>query len=254
MLFVADIGNSQTNMAWFKGDELVARYSEPTVSQRGLGQAMRAGLKENHIDRTDVHGACVASVVPKVEKGFFYFLKAEYRCEPLMVNSSVELGLTIRYEPPEDVGADRLANAVAGKELVGLPLIVGDFGTATTLDVVSAEGEYLGGAIFPGLEMGRQMLHEKTAKLPLVNMEAPPATIGKSTEQSIQSGLLWGSVGAARELAVRMQKELGSGSHLVATGGMAPLIQDLSKFFHMVDADLALKGLRLIFLKNRPPV
>ena len=199
----------------------------------------------------EVSAGVMASVVPAVEKSIGAALAGICHAQLLVVSPSTPLGIRNLYEVPEEVGADRLANAVGGKAMRGAPVIVIDFGTATTFDVISPEGDYLGGLILPGLDMEAQALFDYTAKLPRVSPKRPKRVLGRNTIASIRSGLFWGYVSAIEGLINRLREELGGDWPLVATGSYAPTIASETDLINQVEPDLTLHGLRMIWEVNQ---
>ena len=176
--------------------------------------------------------------------------KRYFGVKPLVVGPGIRTGISIKYDNPREVGADRIVNAVAGHHLYGGPLIIVDFGTAITFDAISAGGEYLGGAISPGLGIALEALIDKTARLPRVETAVPPTVIGKNTVHSIQAGIAYGYRGLVREIVERMKTELGSGTKIVATGGHSLALNEEDGIFDLINPDLTLLGLRLIAERN----
>jgi type III pantothenate kinase len=170
---------------------------------------------------------------------------------PLLVDAGIRTGVRIRYDDPRQVGADRVVDAAAVRALYGLPACVVDFGTGTTFDAVSADGDYLGGAIAPGIGIAAQALFERTAKLPRVELSRPPSAIGRNTPHAIQSGLLFGYVGLVEGMVARFKEELGPETHVVATGGLAEIIAEETDVIDVVDPWLTLHGLRIIYELNQ---
>jgi type III pantothenate kinase len=198
---------------------------------------------------SNVEGVVVASVVPPVDALVRRSLKDQFKKSPLFVTSRTA-GIPVKLKKPSEVGADRLANAVAVKEWFGVPAIVVDYGTGTTFDVVDHKGAYRGGAILPGLGISLRALHEYTAKIPLVKFERIPYAVGRSTDEAVRSGVYHGAIGTTRELLFRIRKELGKKAPAVATGGYCGVFRDTGLFRH-IEPDLTLKGIALIWEKNR---
>jgi type III pantothenate kinase len=197
-----------------------------------------------------VTGAAIASVVPPLTPVFVEICRDYFGQAPLVVDAGVRTGVRIRYDNPLEVGADRVADAAAVRRLYGVPACVVDFGTATTFDAVSAEGDYLGGAIAPGIGIAAQALFERTAKLPRVELTRPPSAIGTNTVRSIQSGLLFGYVGLVEGMVARFKAELGPQTHVIGTGGLAGIIARETDVIEVVDTWLTLHGLRIIYDLN----
>jgi type III pantothenate kinase len=207
------------------------------------------------LNRLDITAAIIASVVPAMVFGLKTLCRRYFKCEPLVVgDEGVNLGLSILLDRPEEVGADRLVNAVAAHKYYKGPMIVIDFGTATTFDVVDGEGNYCGGAISPGINLSLQALHMAAAKLPRVAIGRPRQVIGRATVPAMQSGIFWGYVGLIEGLVKRIKEEFGSDMLVLATGGLAPLFAEATKVIDELDADLTLRGLLEIHRRNAAPV
>ncbi len=196
-------------------------------------------------------GVAITSVVPDIRHTFEKMAQKYLKCEPVVVNSDLDLGIKIKYENPKAVGADRLCNAVGGHVKYSGPLIIVDFGTATTFDVISEKGEYLGGIIAPGIEMSAMILHQRAAKLPRVYLSFPDKVIGTSTESSIQSGLMYGAVEMVEGFTKRIQAELGQKTTNIATGGLARLVMDELRMPFLLEPYLTLEGLQIIHQRVR---
>ncbi len=252
-LFCIDIGNTNILMGLYQDRELVTHWRIATDHQKMADEY--AMLILNLFERSDrdpasVEGVIVASVVPPLT-GIFEKLSHRYFGQAaLVVGDSIDAGVHIRYDNPAEVGADRVVNAVAACHRYGTPACVVDFGTATTFDALSAEGDYLGGAIAPGIGIAAEALFQRTAKLPRIDLVRPPAVIGKNTVQSMQSGLLFGYVGLVEGIVARFRAELGPAMKVIATGGLAPLIAAETGVIDAVDPWLTLEGLRLIWEMN----
>jgi type III pantothenate kinase len=197
-----------------------------------------------------VDGVVIASVVPNINPALVEASRRYLKCEPVMVGPGVKTSVRIRYENPKDVGADRIANALAAYTKYGGPVIVIDFGTAVTYDAINAEGDYLGGAIAPGVDISLNALISHTAMLRRVEAVAPDSVIGRNTVMSIQSGLMWGFVAQVEGMVERMIAELGGKARVVATGGQAALVAELTHVIESTDPLLTLEGLRLIYAQN----
>ncbi len=255
MLLGVDVGNTHTVLgvyesgrwrAWRVHTNPARTEDEHYILLRSLLQA--AGLEE------PITGVAVCSVVPALEEPLRQLARRWLSCEPLFVSASIDLGLEIGYEPPTAVGADRLANAVAAVHHFGKPVIVVDFGTATTLDAVSREGVYVGGAILPGVELMLESLAGRTARLPRIAIEGVCHPIGKSTPESLRSGVLLGSVGAIEHLLHMFRQELGADARVVATGGLAERFAPSCPSIQRVEPMLTLEGLRILWERHHREV
>jgi len=252
MLLVMDTGNTTTIVGLFEGEELIAHWrlssNMRTSDEFGiylltLFSTMPA---TPHID-----GAILSSVVPPLDMPIREAVKTYFGVDCIRVDAFIDLGIEIRYGAPLEVGADRIVNAVGGRHKYGAPLIIVDYGTAITLDVVSEDGAYLGGVIAPGLVTGVQALFSRTAKMPRVGLELPSSVIGRNTSESTQSGILHGNAGLTAHLIEKIRTELGLKAKVIATGGHAELMASLVKTIDHVDQWLTLDGLRLIYERNR---
>lgn len=258
MLLAIDSGNTNIVFAVYDGDTLRGEWRASTDSERTadeLGVWLTQLLTIEGLNRLDISSAIIASVVPAMVFGLKTLCRRYFKCEPLVVgDDGVDLGLSILLDRPEEVGADRLVNAVAAHKYYKGPLIVIDFGTATTFDVVDAEGNYCGGAISPGINLSLEALHMAAAKLPRVAIGRPRQVIGRATVPAMQSGIFWGYVGLIEGLVKRIKEEFGSDMLVVATGGLAPLFAEATKVINALDADLTLRGLLEINRRNTAPV
>ena len=254
MLLAVDVGNTQTLFGLFDGDALradwrLATRTEATADE--LGVVLRSLFAEAGLDRGAVDGVIVSSVVPDLNAVITAASRRYFDRDPLFVGPGVKTGMPILYDNPHEVGADRIVNAVAAIERHGAPVIVLDFGTATTFDVVGPGGEYLGGVITPGLGVSAEALFERAARLHRVDVRRPAKVIGRTTEQSIQSGLFHGYVSLVRGLVRLIEDELALPAPVIATGGLAPVFEPELEFLREVDVGLTLRGLRLIWERNR---
>ena len=254
MLLVLDVGNTTTVIGIFQGETLIKHWrlaSERHTSDE-LGIYLLNLLDICKIPKSSIKGAIYSSVVPSLDMPLSEGLEEYLSVEPLKVTPALDLGIDIAYTPKHEVGADRLVNSVAGKIKYGAPLIVVDFGTAITLDIVDGRGAYLGGTISPGLVTGMEALFGRTAKLPQVSLEPPKSVIGNNTIGSIQAGILFGNAGLVDFLVRKTWEELERRTAVVATGGHAEVVAAISETITQVDPWLSLEGLRLIFERNRP--
>ena len=255
MIFVMDVGNTQSTMALYRESTPVHCWRLSTARHRTQdewGALLHLLFDTNGLAMSEVSGVIVSSVVPPADAPLREMCRRYFKREPLFVAPGIKTGVPVLYENPAEVGADRIVNAVAVIARYDLPAIVVDFGTATTFDVLDAKGNYLGGAIAPGLAISAEALFEKTAKLPKVEISKPSRVVGKTTVQSMQSGLYWGYVGLVEGILKRMKKEFGPVRTVVATGGLATVIASECPAIGVVDETLTLDGLRIIFEKNQP--
>jgi type III pantothenate kinase len=261
MLLAIDIGNTNVVLGVFDGTELVANWRLQTLRERTadeFGLLVTGLFARSGIDRSSVDGIVVSSVVPPLSGAVRGMVERYFGREALIVDPEENTGMPILYDTPADVGADRIVNAIAAYERFGRahrrPLIVCDFGTATTFDAISGAGEYLGGAICPGVTISADALFQRAARLPRVDVRKPSRVVGKTTVGAIESGLFWGYVGMVEGLIVRMRQELGGSAACVATGGLAPLMAPETTLIEHVDVNLTLEGLRLVWERNRTAV
>ena len=253
MLLVIDVGNTNIVLGAFDGPKLAHHWRISTTSRTTdeMGLFLLQLIEHHGVRREQLTGAVISNVVPSqlytIEKAVRRYLGLE----ALVVGKGMKTGMRVRTDNPREVGADRIVNAVAAVEEHAAPLLVVDFGTATTFDCVSTEGDYVGGAIAPGLRISADALFERTAMLPRVELERPPKAIGTNTVRSMQSGLFWGYVGLVDGLARRCKEELGGTPRCIATGGLANLVGRACVEIDEVDEHLTLKGLRLLWERNR---
>jgi type III pantothenate kinase len=254
MLLAIDAGNTNIVFAVFDGESVRGEWRASTHTDRTadeLGVWLMQLLTTAGLRREDVTSAIIASVVPAMVFGLKTLCRRYFACDPVVVgDEGVELGIQVLLDRPEEVGADRLVNAVAAHLCYQGPLIVIDFGTATTFDVVDADGNYCGGAIAPGINLSLEALHMAAAKLPRVAIGRPKQVIGKATVPAMQSGIFWGYVGLIEGLVRRIEEEHGGTMLVVATGGLAPLFAEATPVIGRLDPDLTLRGLLEIHRRN----
>ena len=256
MLLVVDAGNTQTHLGTFRGEELVQHWRFATVrtsTADELGAALRSLLALRGMDFGDISASIVSSTVPDLVPEWTSMAE-RYLGHPMpAVGPGVRTGMPIRIDNPREVGADRLVNAIAAYDAVQGPCIVVDFGTAITYDAVSEAGEYLGGIIAPGVEISMEALTSRAAKLRKIDLAAPRALIGKSTEDAMRAGLVYGFAAQVDGIVTRMRDELGAETEAIATGGLAGHIVPYCETIDDVDDELTLTGLRIIHERNLEP-
>jgi type III pantothenate kinase len=254
MLLAIDMGNTQTVVGLLDGEGIAHHWRFATSRSRTADEyrLLIHGLFDlDEIDVDDISGVIISSVVPHATEALHSAAAMFDAVDVLVVGPGVKTGMPILIDNPKEVGADRIVNAVAARQTYGAPVVVVDFGTSTNFDVVSREGEYLGGAIAPGLEVSMDALVSATAALRRVALEPPRAAVGKGTVEAIQSGLLYGHAGLVDGIMGRIVAELGLDTATVATGGLAPLIVPLCETVDHIDEHLTLAGLRLLWDRNR---
>ncbi len=254
MLLVIDVGNTNTSLGVYEESALIAHWRLTTARNRTVdeyGVHARNLFELAGLDFKAIDAIAIASVVPPLNYTLKQMAEVYFHLTPLFVDHTTEIGLRVLYEPPSDVGADRLVDAVAAIEKYGAPCIIVDFGTATTFNAINKAGEYLGGVITPGIMISADALFERTAKLPRVDIKRPTTVIGSSTVAAMQSGLYYGYVGLVDGVLRKMVTELGGSPRVIATGGLASLIATGSELIELVDDTLTLEGLRLVFERSR---
>jgi type III pantothenate kinase len=253
VLLAVDVGNTNVTFGLFEGEKLVADWRVTSHRERTADE-MAVELRQlfdlRGYELSVVDGVVISSVVPTLNPALIEASRRYLKCEPVMVGTGVKTSVRVRYENPRDVGADRIANALAAFTKYGGPVVVIDFGTAVTYDAINAQGDYLGGAIAPGVEISLDALVSHTAMLRRVEPVAPDSVIGRNTIASIQSGLVWGFVAQVEGMVKRMVAELGGSARVVATGGQAALVAGLTHVIEATDPLLTLEGLRLIYIQN----
>lgn len=254
MLLAFDIGNTNLTVGIWRGDELMAQWRYATrrdATSDELAANLYVSFQTAGFAFQDVSGVAISSVVPSLTPQSVRFARDYFDLEPLVVSHELDLGLKNRYDDPRAVGADRLVNGLAAWKKAGRAVVIADFGTATTVDAVSSDGVYLGGAIAPGIGISTDALFRAAAKLPRVELLAPPRALATNTAQSIQAGLVFGYAGLTKELIVRcadeIESEFGEKPAIYATGGLAELIAPLVPQIERIEANLTLEGLKMIW-------
>ncbi len=256
LLLAIDAGNTNTVFAVYDGDSQRGQWRATTDTERTSDEYavwLAQLLSLANIDPAGIGAAIISSVVPEAVFSLRSLCQRYYGCEALLVNHDTDLGIAVAVDNPHEVGSDRLCNTVAAYDRYGGGLIVIDFGTATTFDIVGADGAYTGGVIAPGINLSLEALHRASAQLPRVAVKRPPAVIGKGTVQMMQSGVYWGYVALIEGLVARINEEFGAPMTVIATGGLAPLFEAATPVIVHVDLDLTMRGLLAIYQRNRGP-
>jgi type III pantothenate kinase len=253
MLLAIDIGNTNITIGAYGGDGWGPRWRFAAGHEKmpdEYGTLMLSLLKQAGISAEEIDAVVMASVVPPLKGAFVQACSRHLHRVPMLIDGTSDAGIRIQYEDLEQVGADRIVNAAAGYSFYGGPACIVDFGTATTFDAVSTGGDYLGGAIAPGIGISAESLFQRAAKLPKVDLMRPPAAIGKNIVHSLQSGLLFGYVGLVEGIIARFRSELGASTKVIATGGLAEVIAGETEMISIVAPWLTLDGLRIVYNLN----
>jgi type III pantothenate kinase len=255
MLLALDIGNTNSKFALFDGETLVAQWRLRTEGKRTADEYavwLSQLMTLKGFQMKQIRGVIIASVVPAVLFNLRRLCQTYFEVEPLVVGEpNVNLGVKVLIDRPQEAGADRLVDAIAGYKKYGGPLIVIDFGSGTTFEVIDRDGNFCGGAIAPGIELSIEAFYLMTARLPRIRVEKPAGVIGRSTVSAMQSGIFWGYVGLIESLVSRIQAEFGEKMKVVATGGLASVFEAETKIFDAIEPDLTLDGLLEIWRRNR---
>lgn len=255
MILVFDVGNTNMVIGVYDKEQLLTHWRIRTDVQRTsdeYGIMLEALFHYHNLDSGNIKAVIISSVVPTLNMELECMSQHYFGCRPIVVGPGIKTGLSIKYDNPREVGADRVVNAVAAYHKYGAPLIIVDFGTATTFCVISNLGEYLGGAIAPGIRVSTEALVSRASKLPRVELNIPKSLIGKNTVMSMQVGIMYGFVGQVEGIINRMKKEIEGQVKVIATGGLAQLIASETDCIDTVDEFLTLDGLRLLYELNQP--
>lgn len=257
MILIIDIGNTNVVLGIYKDNKKINSWrleTRQTKTMDEYGSQIESILLHEGISVNDIKDVIIGSVVPTLQNTFKLMCEKYLNHEPIVIGENTRTGMPIKYENPKEVGSDRIANSVAMIEHYKLPAILIDMGTAITFDVVSERGEYLGGAIAPGMNIASNALFEKTSKLPKVEFDVPKSSIGKTTEEAIKSGLVYGYVGLVDNIIEQILKDLvvsKEDTSIIGTGGYSNLISQMSRYITETDKDITLEGMRLIYEKTK---
>ncbi len=254
MLLALDVGNTNLTIGVFDGERLIADWRVRTDRDRTTdehGILLTNLLEHGRMQRKQITGLAISSVVPTMNEGLQRLSTRYIDAEAFLVGPNSDFGIGIHYQPPTDVGTDRLLNAVAALQQYGGPAVIVDFGTGTTFDAIAANGDYLGGAIAPGIGIATDALFQRASRLYRVELAFPPSAVGTNTVEALQSGIMFGYAGLVDSLVGRFRAEIGADAHVIATGGLAETIKSESKTIQVIDQFLTLNGLRILWERNR---
>lgn len=259
MILLVDVGNTNIVLGVQKDDDYIASWRISTDAKKTSDeyaiQVMQL-FEQNNLNPKDIKGIIISSVVPNIMHSLENMVRKCFCIEPIIVGPGIKTGINIKYDNPKEVGADRIVNAVAAYEIYKKPMIIIDFGTATTFCAINGKGDYLGGCIVPGIKISSDALFERAAKLPRVELEVPKNIICKNTISSMQSGIIYGYIGQVEYIVKKMKLEMKQDKYgiepcVIATGGLAKLIAKETKLIDKIDPNLTLEGLKILYRKNR---
>ena len=255
MILVCDVGNTNMVLGVYEGEKILRAWRISTDRNKTsdeYGISIKQLFEYENLKMEDIESVIISSVVPTIMHALENMCKRYFKKKPIVIGPGVKTGINIKYDNPKEVGADRIVNAVAAFEKYGGPIIIVDFGTATTFCAISEEGDYLGGVIAPGITISSEALFQKASKLPRVELVKPEKVLNKNTINSMQAGIIYGYVGMVDYLIAKMEEELGVKSkHVIATGGLSSVISSESKAITVIEKMLTLEGLRIIYEKNK---
>lgn len=254
MILLIDVGNTNIVIGLHNGNAITHSWRIWTLRNRTsdeLGLMVKQLLEDANINVRQIDGVAIACVVPPLMIAFKEMSAKYFKCSPFIIEPGIKTGIPIIYDNPKEIGADRIVNAVATFKEYGAPAVVIDFGTATTFDVISEKGEYIGGVIAPGIIISSEALFQYAARLPRVEIVDPKSVIGKNTITAMQAGIFYGYIGLVNEITTRILKELNKECKFIATGGLAEMVAPYCQYNPVIDLDLTLKGIKLLYELNR---
>jgi type III pantothenate kinase len=258
VLLAVNVGNTNIRLGVYDGKKLIAHWKLATNGEwtsDEFGMYFTSFFSHEKLEIDAIEAVIIASVVPPIMYSFEHAIRKYIQKEPILIGPGIKTGINIKYENPRELGADRIVNAVAAYEIYGGPVIVVDFGTATTFNAISSKGEFLGGVIIPGIKIGAEALYQRTAKLPRIDLTKHDVVIGRNTSVSMQSGIFHGYVGQVNHLIARIKKEMKEENiKVIATGGLARFVATEAESIDEINGHLTLEGLRIIYEKNKSEV